>query len=386
MSTSLLPGKQSGVSRQQPLDWIRRLTAASPSASPGIMFLANPRAIKYKEADFAGETGQAASSQNHGTLRADDSLTWPSLLNDSSSPHTQSAAVRQWRPDGRGDSARATQDGWLRCCLPQAVTGRSGDVLLELLDRCMPKPSFRWSDHLSVSSIRGVYTLKFSEEPYKHLPPDHQKQRIDGRDVGLMHAHPSLAHEQLESLPVWLHIYHVRGLTAIKGINLVSRDILGLGGIFHSGVELRGLEWCFGATRTARSGVFCNAPGQCPFHHYSQSVYLGTTRLAAEGCLQIMLELAREWCGLEYQLLQRNCNHFSFTLAQHLGLAAKFPEWLLAKRSLFDLEAAREQSAAADAYASTEVPPAEGGEVRSSIGGVGRPIGRASSRGSRAEG
>ena len=207
-----------------------------------------------------------------------------------------------------------------------------GDPVLRILDACMPKPSFHWSDHLTASPIRGVYTLS-------PVGGAHRPRAANVGGAALMHARPTIAHEQPESLPVWLHIYHVRGLKTIKGLNMVSRDILGLGGIFHSGVEVRGLEWCFGATRTDRSGVFCNKPGLCPFHHYSKSVYLGTARVTPRGCLELLHELAKEWNGLDYHLLQRNCNHFSLTLSQRLGLDSSFPEWLLSRRALDDLEA-----------------------------------------------
>ena len=101
-----------------------------------------------------------------------------------------------------------------------------GDPVLRILDACMPKPSFHWSDHLTASPIRGVYTLS-------PVGGAHRPRAANVGGAALMHARPTIAHEQPESLPVWLHIYHVRGLKTIKGLNMVSRDILGLGGIFH---------------------------------------------------------------------------------------------------------------------------------------------------------
>ena len=110
---------------------------------------------------------------------------------------------------------------------------------------------------------------------------------------------------------VYLNVYHVLQKNyVIKGINLVSRDVLRAGGIFHSGVEVGwpaspawlvrggafstccvlhaacclppccrppatpqppatalqvcGLEWAFGATETRRCGIFCNTPKARP--------------------------------------------------------------------------------------------------------------------------
>ena len=52
-----------------------------------------------------------------------------------------------------------------------------------------------------------------------------------------------------------------------------------------------------------------------------------TTQLLLVLC--ILLSLADEWMGDKYNLLSRNCNHFSITFAQKLGLDKNVPSWLV---------------------------------------------------------
>ncbi|KAL1519410.1 hypothetical protein AB1Y20_022934 [Prymnesium parvum] len=203
--------------------------------------------------------------------------------------------------------AQASQYRCLKCCLP---TGR-----------------FNWANHLCITSIRGVYTI--NEDPVSEVAARHDalpdRCGLVWRCYG-----PMLEPGTLElPMPIWLHCYHVRGNRAIRGLNTVSRDILRLGGIFHSGVELNGFEWCFGATRKPCSGVFCSLPKRCPFHLYHTSIFLGIAHLSTARCVTLLTQLAREWRGDTYNLLHRNCNHFSLALARELEVETNFPHWLV---------------------------------------------------------
>ena len=209
------------------------------------------------------------------------------------------------------------------CCSLHDLKGM-GDAVLTVLSRCFPGPTkFRWSEHLRESSMRGTYLLHAQTVPRPIGPCV-----VDVISDGLLHAAVSHA-EPAEELSIWLHIYHVRGNFAIKEMNHLTRDLLRLGGIFHSGIEVRGLEWCFGATQDERTGVFCNRPKQCPFHRYRESVYLGTVRMEPYSCLELLQRMASDWCGTDYHILFKNCNHFSLDLASRLGLAAQFPNYLV---------------------------------------------------------
>ncbi|KAF4357306.1 hypothetical protein F8388_002814 [Cannabis sativa] len=71
--------------------------------------------------------------------------------------------------------------------------------------------------------------------------------------------------------PVYLNVYD---LTPMNGYVYWA----GLG-IFHSGVEVHGVEYAFGAHDYPTSGVFEVEPRQCPGFKFRKSIFIGTTCL-----------------------------------------------------------------------------------------------------------
>ncbi|KAL3571699.1 hypothetical protein D5086_025603 [Populus alba] len=71
--------------------------------------------------------------------------------------------------------------------------------------------------------------------------------------------------------PVYLNVYD---LTPMNGYAYWA----GLG-IFHSGVEVHGVEYAFGAHDYPTSGVFEVEPRQCPGFKFRRSIFIGTTCL-----------------------------------------------------------------------------------------------------------
>ena len=47
-----------------------------------------------------------------------------------------------------------------------------------------------------------------------------------------------------------------------------------------------------------------------------------------ERVLEVVRELADEWRGQDYNLLEKNCCHFSHALCKRLDCAQAFPPWL----------------------------------------------------------
>ncbi|XP_028773144.1 deSI-like protein At4g17486 isoform X2 [Neltuma alba] len=132
---------------------------------------------------------------------------------------------------------------------------------------------------------------------------------------------------------VILHIYDVtnsgseRTNSTIVQINKIFKDGIGLGGIFHSAVQVYGEdEWSFGFCEQG-SGVFSCPSMKNPMYTYRESIVLGVTDCSILKVNQIIRELSREWPGISYDLLSKNCNHFCDEFSARLGVP-KLPGWV----------------------------------------------------------
>ncbi|KAL2334768.1 hypothetical protein Fmac_015981 [Flemingia macrophylla] len=174
---------------------------------------------------------------------------------------------------------------------------------------------------------------------------------------------------------VVLHIYDVTNSgsektnNTIVQINKIFKDGIGLGGIFHSAVQVRSLythlkqcmvvvaidnirsffsmyefhaccqieklvygedEWSFGFCEQG-TGVFSCPSGKNPMYTYREAVVLGKTNSSIFKVNQILRELSREWPGSSYDLLSKNCNHFCDEFCERLGvqkLPASMTGWV----------------------------------------------------------
>ncbi|GAV76301.1 DUF862 domain-containing protein [Cephalotus follicularis] len=132
---------------------------------------------------------------------------------------------------------------------------------------------------------------------------------------------------------VILHIYDVTNSgsektnNTIMQINKIFKDGIGLGGIFHSAVQVYGEdEWSFGFCEQG-TGVFSCPSGKNPMYTYRESIVLGSTNCSIFNVNQILRALSREWPGSSYDLLSKNCNHFCDELCEKLGVP-KLPGWV----------------------------------------------------------
>lgn len=99
-------------------------------------------------------------------------------------------------------------------------------------------------------------------------------------------------------------------------------------GAFHTGVEVYGREWSFGMTFDDYStGVTWNPPGQNSDHTFRETLSMGYTTLSPGQVLKLIEHLKVEWMGCTYQLLTRNCHHFSDEFCRHLGVSG-IPPWV----------------------------------------------------------
>eukprot|EP00899_Mesostigma_viride_P017779 jgi/Mesvir1/26001/Mv17946-RA.1 len=131
---------------------------------------------------------------------------------------------------------------------------------------------------------------------------------------------------------VLLNVYDVTNCpnentnAAILHINRALRDGVGIGGIFHGGVEIFGDEWSFGYCEEG-TGVFCCAPRKNSMYTYRETITLGVTAVSTAKVREIIKELSQEWQGNTYDLFGRNCNHFCEAFCQRLGVGP-LPAWV----------------------------------------------------------
>eukprot|EP01026_Neomeris_dumetosa_P025808 TRINITY_DN2118_c0_g1_i6.p2 TRINITY_DN2118_c0_g1~~TRINITY_DN2118_c0_g1_i6.p2 ORF type:complete len:198 (-),score=22.20 TRINITY_DN2118_c0_g1_i6:852-1445(-) len=91
-------------------------------------------------------------------------------------------------------------------------------------------------------------------------------------------------------------------------------------GVYHSGVEVYGMEFAYGGHDYNTSGIFATKPREAPGDvQFRTSILLGYTDLPREGVQQLVRRMGKYYKGNKYHLLQRNCNHFSSDLCHQLA-------------------------------------------------------------------
>ncbi|KAJ0754788.1 putative PPPDE peptidase domain-containing protein [Helianthus annuus] len=98
-------------------------------------------------------------------------------------------------------------------------------------------------------------------------------------------------------------------------------------GIFHSGVQVHGVEYAFGAHDYPSSGVFEVEPRQCPGFKFRRSILIGTTCLDPVQVREFMELHAASYHGDTYHLIVKNCNHFCNDICYRLT-GKRIPGWV----------------------------------------------------------
>lgn len=120
-------------------------------------------------------------------------------------------------------------------------------------------------------------------------------------------------------MPVYLNVYD---LTPMNGY------IYWFGlGIYHSGVEVHGMEYSFGAHDYPTSGVFEVEPRTCPGYTFRKSICIGRTDLDPRELREFMEKLAGDYNGSTYNLIGKNCNHFCNDVCVRLT-GNPIPRWV----------------------------------------------------------
>ncbi|PKU64558.1 deSI-like protein At4g17486 [Dendrobium catenatum] len=106
------------------------------------------------------------------------------------------------------------------------------------------------------------------------------------------------------AVPVYLNVYD---LTAINSYAYW----LGLG-VYHSGVQVHGVEYAYGAHDHPTTGIFQAEPRSCTGFAFRKSILIGMTDLGPSEVRELMDELAHRYTGNTYNLISKNCNHFCY--------------------------------------------------------------------------
>lgn len=113
--------------------------------------------------------------------------------------------------------------------------------------------------------------------------------------------------------PVYVHIYD------LFWTNNYTYN-LGLG-FYHSGIEVYGKEFGYGGHPFAFSGLFEKIPKDIdelgPNFRYKETLLLGYTDFTESDVDDMMGSLSQEWHGNTYNLVTKNCNHFSDNLGTY---------------------------------------------------------------------
>ncbi|KAL9245026.1 hypothetical protein vseg_018725 [Gypsophila vaccaria] len=119
--------------------------------------------------------------------------------------------------------------------------------------------------------------------------------------------------------PVYLNVYD---LTPVNGYMYWA----GLG-IFHTGVEVHGSEYAFGAHDYPTSGVFEVEPRQCPGFKFRKAIFMGMTTLNPTEVREFMEQQSSSYYGDTYHLIIKNCNHFCDDICYKLA-GRRIPKWV----------------------------------------------------------
>lgn len=140
-------------------------------------------------------------------------------------------------------------------------------------------------------------------------------------------------------VPMWLHdlaelggvkpgrvslrVYDLGQTVLTRGYNAVNKSY----GAFHTGVEVYGREWSFGAAPEGYSGIGENPPGENTMHSFRETLFMGYTKYNPEEIYLLIEEMAEEWTGPSYEVLTKNCHNFSEAFCKRLGVP-DIPSWV----------------------------------------------------------
>lgn len=102
-------------------------------------------------------------------------------------------------------------------------------------------------------------------------------------------------------------------------------------GVHHSGLEVLGREYTFAGGEFSGSGMQEQAPKSTPPGSswiYDKTIPLGRTDLTDAEVRQVLREIREQFPAKSYDLMTRNCNHFTEVLSHRLHVQKAYPGWV----------------------------------------------------------
>uniref|UniRef100_A0A914DYD5 PPPDE domain-containing protein n=1 Tax=Acrobeloides nanus TaxID=290746 RepID=A0A914DYD5_9BILA len=102
-------------------------------------------------------------------------------------------------------------------------------------------------------------------------------------------------------------------------------------GVYHSGIEVYGVEYAYGGHPFSFSGIFENRPQDAEElgenFKFRESILIGETDFSASEVRKMVDLLGQDYRGDRYHLITKNCNHFTTSLAKTLT-GQDIPGWI----------------------------------------------------------
>ncbi|KAJ6224208.1 hypothetical protein RDWZM_002753 [Blomia tropicalis] len=123
---------------------------------------------------------------------------------------------------------------------------------------------------------------------------------------------------------------NVYGLTYLNRLLEIAQC-----GIYHSGVEVYGIEWAYGGFELPVSSIYrMDKPRDLVSlsienkFHFIETIVMGPTNFTRTEIESILIDMGKsEWIGTNYHLLNQNCNSFTDTLCKIL-CGRSIPTWI----------------------------------------------------------
>jgi len=102
-------------------------------------------------------------------------------------------------------------------------------------------------------------------------------------------------------------------------------------GIYHSGMQIFNTEYTFAGGDFDGCGIQEQTPKATPSGSqwiYSQTIDLGPSDLSEAEVRSVLANIRSDFPARKYDLLGRNCNHFTEILATRLNVNKSYPSWV----------------------------------------------------------